>query len=166
MRAQGISKRTLAVSLDGLTYSTKVIRLDRGQKSFKQDFDVFYKRRTAGIIAIGSRHLKRYKRTFDKIEQVYGVPRSMLITVWGLETAFGHFMGDLPIMRSLATLAYDCRRTTFFTAELVAALKIVESGDLTPRRNAWRLGRRNRPHPVSGDPLCGLCGQLRRRPEA
>lgn len=139
MRAQGMSKRTVRSALNGLTYSTKVIRLDRGQKSFKQDFEKFYKRRTQGMGRMAKRRMKKYARTFAKIEKVYGVPKEMLVTIWGLETGFGHFMGDKPILRSLATLAYDCRRTEFFTAELVAALKIIEQGDLRPSQmvGAW-----------------------------
>ena len=130
MLGEGISKRTLAVAFNNLTYATKVIWLDRNQKSFKQEFDVFYKRRTQGMVAIGRRKQKQYAKVFDAVEEKYGVSRHILTAVWGLETAFGHFMGDKPIVHSLATLAYDCRRSEFFTAELVAALQIIESGDL------------------------------------
>lgn len=139
MRAKGISKRTLDASLNGVRYDTRVIRLDRGQKSFKQSFETFYARRTKGMVAIGRRKMKKHRSLFNRIEKKYGVPRAMLTTIWGLETSFGHFMGKRSIFRSLATLAYDCRRTEFFTAELVAALKIVENGDLTPQqmRGAW-----------------------------
>jgi len=139
MRQQGISQRTLSSSLNGVRYSTHVIRLDRSQKSFKQSFEKFYNRRTKGMIPIGRRKLKKHRTLFNRIEKKYGVDRAMLITIWGLETSFGHFMGKLPIMRSLATLSYDCRRSDFFTAELIAALKIVERGDLTAKqmRGAW-----------------------------
>lgn len=139
MKAKGISSKTLAISLNGVTYDTRVIRLDRGQKSFKQSFDVFYARRTKGMVPIGRRKMKQHRKLFDRIENKYGVPREMLITIWGLETSFGHFMGKRSIMRSLATLAYDCRRSEFFTEELIAALKIVENGDLHPSqmRGAW-----------------------------
>lgn len=139
MRAKGFSNRTIASSLNGITYSRRVIRLDRGQKSFKQTFERFYNRRTKGMVGIGRRKMKKYRKLFDRIEKKYGVPRAMLITIWGLETSFGHFMGKLSIIRSLATLSYDCRRSEFFTAELIAALKIVENGDLSPKqmRGAW-----------------------------
>ncbi len=139
MMAKGISKRTLDRSFKGVSYSTRVIRLDRGQKSFKQSFERFYARRTKGMVAIGRRKMKKHAKLFKAIENKYGVPKAMLITIWGLETSFGHFMGKLSIIRSLATLSYDCRRSEFFTAELIAALKIVENGDLTPAqmRGAW-----------------------------
>ena len=139
MRQQGISQRTLNAAFKNVHYSKRVIRLDRGQKSFKQSFERFYNRRTKGMIPIGRRKMKKHRALFNKIEKKYGVPRAMLITIWGLETSFGHFMGKLPIMTSLATLAYDCRRSEFFTNELIAAVKIVENGDLTPAqmRGAW-----------------------------
>lgn len=139
MRAKGFSSRTLSSSLNGLTYDRKVIRLDRGQKSFKQSFQRFYKRRTKGMVRIGRKKMRRHARLFSRIEKKYGVPREMLTAIWGLETSFGYFMGKRPIIRSLATLSYDCRRTEFFTRELIAALKIVERGDLTPKqmRGAW-----------------------------
>lgn len=139
MHQKGISKRTLNAAFKGVRYSTRVIRLDRGQKSFKQSFEKFYKRRTAGMVPIARKKFKKHRTLFDRIEKKYGVPREMLVTVWGLETAFGRFMGKLPIITSLATLSYDCRRSDFFTAELIAALKIIENGDLTPAqmRGAW-----------------------------
>lgn len=139
MVKRGFSRRTLAISLDGVTYDRRVIRLDRGQKSFKQSFERFYARRTKGMVPIGRRKMKRYARTFARIEKTYGVPKEMLTAIWGLETSFGHFMGKRSIMRSLATLAYDCRRKTFFTNELINALKIVQRGDLHPSQmvGAW-----------------------------
>lgn len=139
MRKQGIAERTLNNSFRGVKYSSRVIRLDRGQKSFKQSFQTFYNRRTKGMIPIGRRKMKQYRSVFDRIDKKYGVHRGMLTAIWGLETAFGRFMGKLPIMTSLATLAYDCRRSDFFTKELIAAIKIVDRGDLTPNqmRGAW-----------------------------
>jgi len=139
MRKQGFSNSTLSSSLNGVTYDRRVIRLDRGQKSFKQSFERFYKRRTQGMVRIGRGKMRRYARTFARVEKKYGVPAAMLTAIWGLETAFGAFMGKRSIMRSLATLSYDCRRSAFFTHELISALKIVQSGDLQPSQmiGAW-----------------------------
>ena len=139
MKAQGFSNSTLNSSLRGVKYNHRVIRLDRSQKSFKQSFDVFYARRTKGMVRIGRKKMKRYAKTFKRVEKKYGVPAPLLTSIWGLETAFGTFMGKKDIMSSLATLSYDCRRSKFFTAELVAALKIVEDGHLTRKqmRGAW-----------------------------
>ena len=139
MQQQGFSKRTLSLSLNNLTYDTRVIRLDRSQKSFKQSFQKFYTRRTKGMVRIGRKKMKKHRVLFARIDKVYGVPAPMLTAIWGLETSFGHFMGKRSILRSLATLSYDCRRSEFFTAELIAALKIVARGDLHPKqmRGAW-----------------------------
>lgn len=139
MIKQGFSRATVSSSLDGVRYDRRVIRLDRGQRNFKQSFEKFYRRRTKGMVPIAKRRMRQYRRTFARIEKVYGVPAAMLTAIWGLETAFGHFMGKKPIMQSLATLAYDCRRTTFFTKELIAALTIVQRGHMRPAqmRGAW-----------------------------
>ena len=74
-----------------------------------------------------------------RIEQQYGVPGPILVAIWGLESDFGAARGNLPAMRSIATLAFDCRRTELFTTQLYDALRIVERGDLTPAemRGAW-----------------------------
>lgn len=139
MKAKGFSNRAVNASLQGVKYNHRVIRLDRGQKSFKQSFNVFYKRRTKGMVRIGRKKMKRYAKTFKRVEKKYGVPAPLLTSIWGLETAFGTFMGKKDIMSSLATLSYDCRRSAFFTAELIAAIKIVNDGHLTRKqmRGAW-----------------------------
>jgi lytic murein transglycosylase len=132
MIGRGFSRQTVASSLNRVTYDRRVIRLDRGQRNFKQSFEKFYRRRTKGMVPIARRRMKQYRRTFARIEKVYGVPAAILASIWGLETAFGHFMGKKSILRSLATLAYDCRRSTFFTKELIAALTIVQRGHMRP----------------------------------
>jgi lytic murein transglycosylase len=83
--------------------------------------------------------MKQYARVFDRIEQQFGVPASILVAIWGLETDFGANSGKVPTIRALATLAYDCRRSAMFTAELLDALRIVERGDMSPSemRGAW-----------------------------
>ena len=83
--------------------------------------------------------LKRYGPVLARIEQRYGVPGPVLVAIWGLETDFGVNTGKFPTIRSLATLAYDCRRSDQFRAELMDALRIVERGDLAPSemRGAW-----------------------------
>ncbi len=76
--------------------------------------------------------LKRHAATLARIEQRFGVPGPVLVAIWGLETDFGAVRGNLPVIRSVATLAFDCRRTEFFQAHLFDALRIVDRGDLTP----------------------------------
>lgn len=138
MRAQGFTNRSLK-ALDSVSYSNQVIKLDRGQKSFKQSFERFYKRRSEGVVRIAKKKMKVHFRTANRVEKKFGVPKELLLTIWGLETGFGRFNGNKPIFQSLATLAYDCRRTEFFTAELVAALTIVERKQipLSQMKGAW-----------------------------
>ena len=137
--AKGIGRRALR-ALNGLTYSRQVIRLDRNQKSFKLSFNQFYKRRVNNaLINRGKRRMKKYARVLKRIEKRYGVPAPVIVAIWGLETGYGGNSGKMSVMRSLATLAYDCRRSAFFTNELMAALKIVQRGDMNPSqmRGAW-----------------------------
>lgn len=129
--AKGVSAKALS-ALDGLTYDSKVIRLDRNQHSFKLSFEQFYRRRVdAGMIAKGRRLIKTHAGTLAAVEKRYGVPGSVIVAIWGLETAYGAQRGGgMSIVRSLATLAYDCRRSAFFEKELLAAMKIIDRGDM------------------------------------
>jgi lytic murein transglycosylase len=138
--SQGISQRTAGSALSGISYHRRVIQLDRGQRSFKLSFEKFYARRVNNaMISKGRRLIKQYGSTLSRVEQRTGVPAEIVIAIWGLETGYGRNSGNFDIIRSLATLAYDCRRSDFFRKELVAALKIVDRGDMTPRqlRGGW-----------------------------
>jgi lytic murein transglycosylase len=139
-RAKGISARTISRSLSGVTYNKRVIRLDRGQRSFKQSFARFYARRASpGLMKKARRKMKQHAGTLARIERRYGVPPAVIVTIWGMETYFGRGGGRMNIIRSLATLAYDCRRSAFFKKELIAALRIIDRGDMSPRqmRGGW-----------------------------
>jgi lytic murein transglycosylase len=139
--AQGISARTLAMALDGVTYDPTVVRLDRSQRSFKLSFEQFYARRVgSALIRRGQSLMRTHRATLDRIEERFGVPAPILIAIWGLETNYGaDSSGKYSIVRSLATLAYDCRRSDFFTGHLMDALRIIQRGDLTPAqmRGGW-----------------------------
>ena len=131
---RGISARTLDTALAGVSYDRKVVRLDRNQHSFKLSFQQFYQRRVdAGMIAKGRRLMRQHAGTLNAIEKRYGVPGAVVVAIWGLETAYGAQRGaGMSIVRSLATLAYDCRRSAFFEKELMGALTIIERGDMAP----------------------------------
>jgi lytic murein transglycosylase len=138
--AQGISPQAVKQGLSGVTFDQSVIKKDRGQGVFKQSFEQFAGRMvSAGRLKGGANMLKRHAGTLDRIEQRYGVPGPVLVAIWGLETDFGAVRGNLPVIRSVATLAYDCRRSDFFKAHLFDALRIVDHGDLSPAemRGAW-----------------------------
>jgi lytic murein transglycosylase len=139
--AQGISHATIATGLAGVSYDPVVVRLDHSQRSFKLSFEEFYARRVGtALIRHGLSLMRTHRATLERIEKRYGVPGPILIAIWGLETNYGaDSSGKYSIMRSLATLAYDCRRSDFFTQQLLDALRIIERGDLTPAqmRGGW-----------------------------
>jgi lytic murein transglycosylase len=126
-------------ALEGLTYDANVTRLDRNQKSFKLSFEAFYARRvSSSLLARGRTLMQRHGATLASAEKRYGVPPAIIIAIWGLETNYGADGGGRhSIVRSIATLAYDCRRTEFFQKELDAALRIIDRGDKT---NAEMVG--------------------------
>lgn len=129
----GVSSRTIAVALDGMTLDDGIIRRDRGQAFFSQSFLEFQdKLASQNRVSNGRAMLMKHKVLFDRVEKEFGVPGPVIAGLWALESDFGSGMGKLPVLRSLATLAYDCRRSDMFRAELIAALKIIDKGDLRP----------------------------------
>ncbi len=137
--AKGIRKNTLNRAFRGVSYDRRVIRLDRNQHSFKMSFAQFYRRRAGGLIGPARRKLRQNAGLLRRIEKRFGVPGPILVSIWGLETGFGRNSGRMNVVRSLATLSYDCRRSAFFTRNLYAALKIIQRGDMSPAqmRGAW-----------------------------
>ncbi len=137
----GVSPRTANAVLSGITYDARIIRLDRNQKSFKLSFEQFYARRVGTALMNRARQrLKTHRAVLDRIERDFGVPREIVVSIWGLETNFGADVSDrYSIVRSLATLAYDCRRSPFFTAQLTDALRIVDRGYMpaAQMRGGW-----------------------------
>ena len=112
---------------------------DQSQRVFSQSFEEFSGRMVPPRLTRGANMLKQYGSVLSRIEKDYGVPGEVLVAIWGLETDYGVNIGKFPTLRSLATLAYDCRRSELFRAELMDALRIVERGDLAPSemRGAW-----------------------------
>ena len=138
--AQGISAQAVNAGLAGVTFDPTIIRHDRGQRFFKQSFEQFSAKMVPPYrIQRGTALLKQYAPLLSRIEQQFGVPGPVLVAIWGLESDFGGARGNLSAIRSVATLAYDCRRTELFTQQLFDALRIVERGDLSPgeMRGAW-----------------------------
>ena len=131
-KKNGVSGKALA-ALAQTNYSKSTISSDRGQKSFKLSLSQFMQKRGGKGIAQKGKSLKRQNASlFNSIEQRYGVPPGPIIAIWGMETAFGGFMGNSNILSSVATLAYDCRRSDYFTDQLYAALRLVQNGNLSP----------------------------------
>jgi lytic murein transglycosylase len=129
--AQGISRATIASALDGLSYDESIVRRDHAQGVFQQSFLQFSDRMVSSDrLARGARSIKQHAALFARIEQQYGVPAPVLVAFWGLESDFGTNNGKFSVLRSVATLAYDCRRPDFFRTQLIDALRIVQRGDL------------------------------------
>jgi lytic murein transglycosylase len=138
--AAGISEAAIQTGLGGVTFDQSVISRDHGQHVFHQTFEQFSGRMINSYrLRKGAQLLKQYAGTFSRIEAQYGVPGAVIVAIWGLETDFGADSGHFETLRALATLAYDCRRTDMFKAELFDALRLIQRGDLTPStmRGAW-----------------------------
>jgi lytic murein transglycosylase len=137
--AQDISQRTILAALGGVTFDPNIVARDHAQGVFRQTFEEFSGRMVPPRLGRGAKLLKQYAPVFARIEQQFGVPGAVIVAIWGLETDFGANSGKFPTIRALATLAYDCRRPDKFRGELLAALRIVERGDMNPAdmRGAW-----------------------------
>lgn len=131
--AAGISRATIQAALDGMTLDHGIIARDRKQGFFAQSFTAFAgKLVTPNRIQAGAAKLKQHRELLARVEKDYGVPGPVIVAFWALESDFGAGMGNLPVLRSLVTLAYDCRRPQMFRDELMDALRIIDRGDLTP----------------------------------
>lgn len=137
--SKGIAPAAIQAGLAGVTLDNAVLTRDKSQKVFSQTFEEFSGRMIPPRMTRGSDKLKQYGSVLSRIEQTYGVPPEVIVAIWGLETDFGVNIGKFPTIRSLATLAYDCRRSDTFKAELMDALRIVERGDIAPQdlKGAW-----------------------------
>ncbi len=129
--ADGIKPQTIEAMIGGMTPDQGIIGRDRKQGFFNQTFLEFYgKLATKSREQMGRAYVQKYRDIFERAEQDFGVPAPVITGFWALESDFGIGMGNLPVMRSLLTLAWDCRRGELFREELKAAMKIVERGDL------------------------------------
>ncbi|MEW6642476.1 MAG: lytic murein transglycosylase [Pseudomonadota bacterium] len=131
--AQGISQGVIDTALGGVAQDQGVLAFDRRQHgTFKKSFEQYAATRVGpGRIKTGLAMMQRHASLLSRIEREFGVPPQVLVAIWGLETDFGAGdMGKLPVFRVLATMAHDCRRTELFQGELLAALQIVQRGDL------------------------------------
>jgi lytic murein transglycosylase len=136
----GISNRVVNAALSGVKFNPNIIKKDRAQVIFSDDWLTFAgKLVSASRLKTGAAKLKSNARLFNRIEKTYGVPGEVITAFWALETDFGGFMGNDSTIASLATLAYDCRRPEKFTRELLAALALVQKGDLAlaDMKGAW-----------------------------
>jgi lytic murein transglycosylase len=131
--AKGISQRAIAAAAPSLTYDQHIVNIDRGQRVFTQTFLQFSGRMAAAYrIQRGQALIKANAPTFARIEQQYGVPAPVIVSFWALESDFGANMGNYHSLSAIASLAYDCRRSDRFRAQLFDALRLIDRGDLAP----------------------------------
>lgn len=138
----GIGQRGLN-ALSAAKYSTSTIKADRNQKGVRYSLKDFVRIRLGSIdgFAAQSRKVKaRNARLFASLEATYGVPAGILVAIHGMETGFGRNMGNTPVVDSILTVAYDCRRASFFTPHALAALSMVDRRMLSPTQRGAAHG--------------------------
>jgi membrane-bound lytic murein transglycosylase B len=130
-RDKGIRAETVETALAGVQHIDKVIELDRKQPEFTMTFDTYMSRVVSPEkVAKGRARLAENRALLAEIEQRYGVQPRFVVALWGIETDYGRVTGGYPIVSSLATLAFDGRRSAYFKGELMNALTIVDQGHI------------------------------------
>ncbi|MET3914565.1 membrane-bound lytic murein transglycosylase B [Variovorax sp. OAS795] len=134
-RAQGISEATLRSALDPVQYLPRVIELDRAQPEFTRTvWDYLDNAVTPQRIATGQEKLAQVRAEADAAAARYGVPPAVVVAIWGMESNYGANYGNTPVIDALATLGFEGRREEWARGELIAALKILDSGDIARER--------------------------------
>lgn len=127
-KARGVSRTTFNEAFRGVEPDSKIIALTRKQSEFVRPiWDYIEGSVSAQRLQRGQQMAAEWTRTLDLVERTYGVPRSVVLGVWGMETNFGSFTGSIYVVRALATLAYTRYRGDFFRQELLTALEILEN---------------------------------------
>ena len=130
-RGRRVSASTIA-ALMATNYSNATIAADRSQGNFRLSLEQFLAKRGGAAIVTRGRALKQSNAAvFASIQQRYGVPPGPLLAIWGMETGFGANRGTHNVLSAVATLAYDCRRSAYFTEQLYAALTLIDRGVLS-----------------------------------
>ncbi|TPW32282.1 lytic murein transglycosylase [Martelella alba] len=129
----GISNATLTSAFSGAGYMPEVIAHDRNQTEFRRSLEEYIAIAASDErVAKGRANYARYYDILTEIEARYGVDAHVIVAIWGVETMYGERRGDVPVIPALSTLAYDGRRSAFFQSQLLAALKILQNGDIRP----------------------------------
>lgn len=138
--ATGIRAETVAAAFANVTLQDAVIERDRAQPEFVLDFDAYVKRRlTPATVAKAQRLCVEHRELLQSVSAAYGVQPRFLVAIWGIESQFGVFRGVRPTIPTLATLAFKSRRAEFFRTQLLAAIRIVDRGDiaLADLKGSW-----------------------------
>ena len=138
--ANGVSAATVEAALTGLEPLDVVVERDRTQAETVLTIDQYLDRRLTRRFVRGAvEQARKHRRALAPIAKKYGVPSRLIVAIWGMESNFGGFTGTRPTIQALATLAWDGRRGTFFTAELMHALQILDKGyiDMASMKGSW-----------------------------
>ena len=133
-QAQGLRREVIEPAFAGVTVDPAVLDFDRRQRgTFRKSFEEYVATRVgASRVKRGRDMLAKHAALLARVEKQFGVPKELIVAIWGLESDYGAGdTGKMPVVRTLATMAHDCRRTELFQGELIAALKILQRGDLT-----------------------------------
>ena len=153
--AAGVGARGLA-ALAQADYSHSTIAADRNQRGVRYALDDFIRIRLGSLdsfAATARRERNRYTSFCDSLERAYGVPAGILLAIHGMETGFGRNMGTTPVVDSITTVAYDCRRSAFFIPHAIAALKLVDNGALAPDQRGAAHGEMGHTQFLPGNAL-------------
>ncbi|MFQ5784963.1 MAG: lytic transglycosylase domain-containing protein [Alphaproteobacteria bacterium] len=136
----GIRAETLDAALTGIEPLTRVVELDRKQPEVTQTFSEYMARRvTPALVAEGIQKLRENRALLEAVSRRYGVQPRFIVALWGVETRYGKYGGSFSVIASLATLAYDARRSAYFRRELIDALRILDEGHIAPTdmKGSW-----------------------------
>ncbi|MDP2738338.1 MAG: lytic murein transglycosylase, partial [Pseudorhodobacter sp.] len=132
--AHGIAASTFDQAFSDVRYNPEVIDKDRHQAEFtKTIWDYLDIAASDERVSNGQKALRQYRKLLARIEATYGVEKEIVVAVWGLESSYGARRGKYSLIEALATLAYDGRRGRFFEQQLLAALQILQHGDVRPQ---------------------------------
>ncbi|MEL6466970.1 MAG: lytic murein transglycosylase [Pseudomonadota bacterium] len=138
--SQGISQSTLDAAFRGTGYLPGVVRRDRNQTEFTRTLEDYLSIAASDErVSKGRAAYARHRSTLNAVEARYGVPANIVTAIWGLESFYGERRGDVPVISATSTLAFDGRRGAFFEKQLIEALRILQSGDVTPAnlKGSW-----------------------------
>jgi membrane-bound lytic murein transglycosylase B len=132
-RAAGLPEAVLEEALGRARYLPDVVERDRNQSEFTKPLHEYMATAVSEArVDLGLRALREHADLLAAIERTRGVEKEIVVAIWGMESSYGSFRGDVPVVSALATLAFEGRRAAFFEEQLLAALRILENGDTTP----------------------------------
>ncbi|KAA0016173.1 lytic murein transglycosylase [Salinicola corii] len=138
--AEGIDQATLAQAFDRVSYQPRILEYNRSQPEFtRQIWSYLDSAVSASRVSNGRERLAANRATVDEVTQKYGVPGEIIVAIWGIESNYGSNFGDFETIDALSTLGFDGRRRSFARGELMAALKILQNGDIDrdQMRGSW-----------------------------